>query len=131
MFEPQKEENIWGELKMQGSWASDSDTYAYELQMRDALLNQHIPGISYRTYGDDELDRFFNTMEAAGLNVLDLRRRMNMTVEEQNSRFVESTKKQSKKLEAAILQRITKLNGDPKFKKTIERAEKALAEDAY
>ena len=131
MFEPQKEENVWGDLKMQGSWASDSDTYAYELQMRDALLNQHIPGISYRTYGDDELDRFFNTMEAAGLNVLDLRRRMNMTVEEQNSRFVESTKKQSKKLEAAILQRITKLNGDPKFKKTIERAEKALAEDAY
>jgi len=36
--------------------------------------------------------------------------------------------KQNKKTEAALLQRITKLNNNPKFKKLVTKAEKAINE---
>ena len=41
--------------------------------------------------------------------------------------YIASAKrKENKKLESAILQRITKLNGDPSFKKLATKAENAL-----
>ena len=36
------------------------------------------------------------------------------------------TKKENKKIESALLQRITKLNNSPKFKKIVGKAENAL-----
>ena len=131
MFEPQKKDDFIDKMRFKGSWASDTDNYVYDLQMREALLEQPIPGLGYKTYGDEELNSFFNDMESVGLNALELRRKMNMTPEQNVDRTVQRTKKQTKKLESAIIQRITKLNGDPKFKKTIEKAEKAIARESY
>ena len=130
MFEPQKKQNdFWDDLRFQGSFASKTDNYIYDLQVREKLMEQTIPGQRYVTYGDSELNDFFTAMESAGLNVLDLRRRLNMTDADIRSRTDKLTTKATKKLENAILQRITKLNDDPKFKKTIAKAEKAINEE--
>lgn len=131
MFEPEKhEDDFWDENMFHGSWASKTDNEIYDIQLREAMMNRPIPGSVYKTYGDEELNSFFNDLEKAGLNVLELRRLMNMTEADDASKNAERVKKETKKLENAILQRITKLNGDPKFKKTIEKAEKAIAADS-
>ena len=49
-----------------------------------------------------------------------------MSYEQQQSEIAKKSVKETKKIEKAILQRVTKLNGDPKFKKIIAKAEKAI-----
>ena len=85
--------------------------------------------ISYITNADKELQTFFRTMEDNGVNVIELRRRMNMSNDTLNTQESNKTKKENKKIESALIQRITKLNGDPKFKKIVSKAEKSINED--
>ena len=90
-------------------------------------MKLHIPSQRFRTYGDVQLDEFFRTAEMNGINVIELRRKMNMTESGVDSKQeVKEKVKQNKKMEAQILQRLEKLNNDPKFKKLVEKSEKAL-----
>ena len=80
------------------------------------------------TYGDIELNSFFQIAERNGINVIELRQKMEIsdnTTLRESVELRESTK-ESKKLERDIIQRITKLNNDPKFKKLVDKSERAL-----
>lgn len=121
-----KEEDFWDKLYFDGSWASKSNTYVYDLVVAEEMLKLNPPGESYQTYGDKQLKEFFKILESNGVNTVELRRRMNCTNSDLNKEENKRTKKQNAKIEAALIQRLEKLNGDPKFKKLISKAEKEL-----
>lgn len=130
MFEPKKEEkDIWDDLYFDGSWNNKNDLFLYDMAIREEMLKQHPAGESYITNADRELQAFFRTMEDNGVNVIELRRHMNMSNDTLNTQESKKTKKENKKIESALIQRITKLNGDPKFKKIVSKAEKSINED--
>lgn len=128
MFSGDKpEKDFWDDLFFDGSWANDDQVYLYELASREELMKLHIPSQRFKTYGDVQLDEFFRTAEMNGINVIELRRKMNMAESGVDSKQeVKEKVKQNKKMEAQILQRLEKLNNDPKFKKLVEKSEKAL-----
>lgn len=129
MFDVEKPgKDFWEDLRFTGSWASDEDVFLYDLVVREELLKQHPVNQRYFTYGDQELANFFNVLEKHGVNVVDLRRQMNIGGEGTvtDAATTAAKRKENKKLESAILQRITKLNGDPSFKKLATKAENAL-----
>lgn len=109
-----------------GSWTDEDSLWLYDLAVRDELMKQHIPGEPYMTYADRELNNFFKVLEDSGLNVLEIRQRMNQTDAAIDAERKRREEKESKKIEAAIIQRITKLNNDPKFRKTVAKAEEEL-----
>jgi len=127
MFDVDEPEKNWlDEIPFEGSWASDIDVYLYELMLREEMLKRHPEREKYLTYADKELAQFFRVLEENGVNVVELRRRMECTDEDVRRQINSRTKKDNKKLESAILQRITKLNQSDKFKKLVAKAEEAL-----
>lgn len=129
MFDFDKpEKDFWENLRFDGSWANDDDVFLYNLAVREELLKQHPTNQRYLTYSDQELDKFFATLEEAGINTLELRRSMNIigTDGVETSASVAAKRKENKKLESMVLQRITKLNQSPKFKKLVSKAERDL-----
>ncbi len=130
MFEPhKKEKDFWDDLYFDGSWTNENDLFLYDMAVREKMLSQHPAGESYITNADKELQDFFRTLEDNGVNVIELRRRMNMSNEAIQNEEAKKTKKENKKIESALIQRISKLNGDPKFKKLVAKAEKAISRD--
>lgn len=129
MFEPpKKEKDIWDDLRFDGSWADDDAVFLYDIAVREELMNQRVPGNAYVTYGDRELNNFFKVLEENGVNVIELRRKMNMSSDEMKAAETKKEKKENRKIESAILQRISKLNQSPKFKKMAAKAEKEINE---
>lgn len=127
MFEPvKKEKDFWDDLYFDGSWTNKNDLFLYDMAIRDKMLDQHPVGERYLTNQDKELQMFFRTMEDNGINVVELRRRMNMADEDLKRAEAKKVNKNNKKIESALIQRIEKLNGDPKFKKLVTKAEKAI-----
>ena len=127
MFEPEKKEkDFWDDLYFDGSWTNKNDLFLYDMAVRDKMLDQHPVGERYLTNQDKELQTFFRTMEENGINVVELRRRMNMADEDLRKEEAKKVAKDNKKIESALIQRIEKLNGDPKFKKLVTKAEKAI-----
>lgn len=124
-----KLKDFWAGKEFHGSWANKDDVLLYDLAIREALLQEKPEGQRYYSYADQELSQFFKALEDHGINTLDLRRRMNLngadsSVHDDISKA--GRRKENKKMEAAILQRISKLNNDSKFKKLISKAEKDL-----
>ena len=116
-------------MRFDGSRASDSDVFVYDLALREKMMDQVPPNERYLTYGDKELESFFRTLEDNGVSTIELRRRMsNTAVDKVKAREV---RRESKKIEASIMQRIRKLNTSAKFKKIAAKAEEALTKYKY
>lgn len=129
MFDTSKPpKDFWDDLHFDGSWANEADVFIYNLVTMEELMKQHPPKSKYLTYADHQLNQFFQAAERNGINMLEIRRLMEMPANGSVSSKMEVDEmvKENKKLEGAIIQRITKLNNDPKFKKLVDKAEKAL-----
>lgn len=126
LFEPVKEtKSFWDDMKFNGSWASDSDAFLYDIALNERMMEERPPNERYLTYGDKALDKFFRTLEDNGVSTIDLRRRMgNVTSNKIKEKI---TKKENRRREASIIQRIEKLNKSSKFKKIANKAEEALS----
>lgn len=118
--------DIWDDLYFDGSWANENDLFIYDLAVREELLRQHPPKQHYLTFGDEELARFFKILEDNGINTIDLRRKMDCPEGGVAKLEEKHTKKENKKIESAVIQRITELNDNPKFKKIVAKAEESL-----
>ena len=129
LFErPEKTHDIWDEFVYHGSWADEAKTELFDIAIDEELRDLHPLGDRYMTYRDKELMEFFHALEEMGdINVAELRRRMNATEQDLNHGTEKQTARNNKKAESALLQRIIKLNNNPKFKKLIGKAEKALS----
>lgn len=127
MFDIEREEkDPIDDLRYEGSWTDKTSLFLYEFMLREELLKQRPIKERYMTYSDIELNNFFKILEANGVNVTDLRRKMNCTQEEIQKHEEQKKKKSNKKLEAALVKRIEDLNNDPKFKKLVAKAEDDL-----
>lgn len=128
LFEPEKQEkSMFDDLKFNGSWGNKDDVALYELTVNEEILQQRPMKEKYLTYADMELKKFFNILEDNGVSTIDLRRKMDVTEDDHSKKKEKAVKKENKKLESAIIQRISKLNKSPKFKKIVEKAEDALS----
>ena len=121
-----KKPSLWDEHPMEGSWSNKADVELYEMQMHEAMMEQNPPDERYMTYGDKELQKFYRTLEENGVNIIDLRRKIDGDVEAITKDKLATRRKENKKIESALIQRITKLNRSKKFKKLAARAEAAL-----
>ena len=122
-----KEKDFWDDLFFDGSWANESDVFLYDFAIRQKLLTLHPPKERYLTYADRELNEFFKIAEKNGINVIELRRRMEISQDGVLSNAEAKEKiKENKKLEAKIMDRLSKLNKNPKFKKLVNKSEDAL-----
>ncbi|MCM1439693.1 MAG: hypothetical protein NC131_10930 [Roseburia sp.] len=119
----------WDKLRFQGSWADDTAVFLNDLAAREALLLERSDSEGgFATYADIELNRFFEECEKAGINVLELRRKMNCAQEDIKRANDKRSRKANRKIEAALVRRLSKMNHDPKFKKLIAKAEKEANE---
>lgn len=127
LFQVEKEKaTIWDKHPMRGSWSNDDDVRMYELEIQEAMMEEHPEDERYMTYGDKELQKFFRISEEHGVNIIDLRRKIDGTDDEISKKKLELSRKENKKIESALIQRITKLNQSKKFKKLTAKAESAL-----
>lgn len=133
LFNTQKPKpSIFDRYRFQGSWASKTDVFLNDLALREALLEERSDAADgYATYGDIEKNRFFEQCEQAGMNVMELRRRMNCMTEDIQRKNTKQSRKANRKIEAALVRRLSKMNHDPKFKKLIAKAEKEANEQYY
>jgi hypothetical protein len=127
MFEPIKApKSFFDDIKFDGSWTDEDALFLYDIALREEMLKQHPSRSKYMTFADQELQQFFKLLEDNGVNTLNLRRKMDAPADGAQSIEEKATKKENKKIESAIIQRITKLNSNPKFKKIVAKAENAL-----
>jgi hypothetical protein len=123
---PKKKESELEKVNFTGNWANDDDVELFELQMYAAWLRDKSPNNKYRTNGDDVTDIFFKDMETSGINTIKIKRTMGLDPDSVKESSIINKTKHNKELEAKIVQRITKLNGDVKFKKLVKKAEKSI-----
>jgi hypothetical protein len=129
LFEPIKpEKSFWERFRYNGSWTDDTAMELYNLYVREELANEKSPNERYLTYGDKDLEYFFKVLEKNKINTIELRRRINGNnsldfVSEKKQR---EEKKENKKIESSLIQRISQLNKNGKFKKIIKKAEEAI-----
>ena len=118
----EKEKDFWERFPFKGSWSSKKDIFLYTLAT-DIKSYDEISNERYVTLGDRQREVVFRALEDAGMNTIDLRRRLSIDT----SQSVEkASKKENKKMEAAIIARIEKLNASKRFKKIAKKAEEAL-----
>ena len=110
----------------EGSWANDDHVRLLGIATNEDHMAEAVPGVSYLTNNDQHLQQFFKSMENHGVNTLDLRRRIGNDPDDYVKKHQEATKKDNKKLETRIVDRIKKLSEDPKFAKLVKKSEKAL-----
>ena len=130
MFEaPKKIKDPFDDIRFDGDWTNKNDVFLYDIAMREKELEQYVPGNSSMTYGDAEIADLFQMMSEEGMNVVDLRRRMNISSGLDEKSVIRKQKKRNKRTESLLLQRIVKLNRNPKFKKLISKAEDEMAKE--
>lgn len=118
--------DIFDNMRYGGSWANDETVSLYDFAMREEILKQPVNGNTYVTYGDKELAQFFKILESNHVNTVELRRKMNCTIDQMSRAETKRTAKENKKSEAKILARIMRANNDPAFKKLVMKAEEKL-----
>lgn len=127
MFDiPKEPKDAWDDLYFNGSWTDDAALELYDINVRERLMQERPIRERYSTFADKDLDKFFKTLEAAGINTIDLRRRMQVSDSATAEAISEKERKQKKKTEEELLKHITELNNSSKFKKIVHKAEKAL-----
>jgi hypothetical protein len=123
--EKKKESNL-DKVRFNGDWTKDDDVELYELQLLGAWLDDRSQENKFKLNSDIMLDNFFKDMENQGMNVIKLRRAMGHDDDSLTNETKLRKIKTNKKLEAAIIQRITKLNNNDKFKKLVKKVEKGI-----
>lgn len=118
-----REMDFWEKFPFTGKWTSKNDAYLYNLATEAAMLNETPPRERYLTYADKNMDSVFRAMEDQGVSTIELRRRLSADTTKTKEKV---KKKENKKLEAAIINRIEKLNVSREFKKLAKKAEEAL-----
>jgi predicted xylose isomerase-like sugar epimerase len=92
------------------------------------MLSDHPDNERYLTYGDKELQDFYNTLEENGVNTVEIRRRISGDQSTYDVQKQKANRKENKRIESALVNRINNLSKNDKFKKLVSKAEKKLEE---
>lgn len=129
IFDPgEPVKSVFDDVHFNGSWTDKHAVALYDLIMDEKLLGEPLPTKRGVTHADAARKDFWNIMEANGMNVQYLRQKMNMTDTTENKKTAKREKKDNRKKEAELFQRVTKLNKDKGFKKIVSKAEDALSD---
>lgn len=128
IFKKESNKTIFDDVPFDGSWADKDAVELYNLVLNESLKSEKPENEQYLTYADRELQEFYNILEKNGLNTIELRRRINGDVNKYDVKKQKANKKENRRIENALLNRINKLSKDPKFKKLVNKAEKKLSD---
>ena len=127
LFEPEKsQKSFFDKVYFDGSWADDTQVHLYDLALRNEMLQQRPIDQRYLTYGDLNIEKFFKILENNDVSTIELRKKMGTVADTVDTKKIKVTKKENKKKENMLLQRISELNKSKEFKKIVSKAEKAL-----
>lgn len=127
-FRDTKRSSFYEEHPYDASWQNDETMRLYELAMEEERMNERLPTDNYLTYADFEMQNFYRTLENQGVSTVELRRRIGGDQEQYLEKRKKASRRENKKVERALLQRIEQLSNNPKFKKLVSKSEKALEE---
>ena len=129
LFEPEKvAKPFFDSVPFDGSWANDHQVHLYDLALRNELFNQRPSDQRYLTYGEINIEKFFKILEDNDVSTIELRKKMGTVADTTDVKVAESKKKENRKKENMLLQRITELNKSKDFKKIVNKAERALSD---
>lgn len=120
--------SIYDNVRFDGSWSNDDAVEIYDLAISEEILSDHPDNERYLTYGDKELQGFYQTLERNGMNTVELRRRISGDQSTYNVEKQKANKKENKRIESSLINRINNLSKNEKFKKLVTKAEKKLEE---
>ena len=121
----EEEETFYDKLKFKGSWSNKYDKKLHDVYEKIKLLDEPTHSYRYRTYAEESFNKYCESMERNGFSTIEYRQRLSIPMEQE---IVQTNKlKTNRKTEARIIDRVMKLNNNPKFKKLIDKAEHALS----
>jgi hypothetical protein len=120
--------SIYDDIRFNGSWANKDAVDIYNLTISEEMLSDHPDNERYLTYGDKELQDFYNTLEENGVNTVEIRRRISGDQSTYDVQKQKANRKENKRIESALVNRINNLSKNDKFKKLVSKAEKKLEE---
>lgn len=126
VFDASKRKTVWDQVPYAGSWQDDEEVELYELAVSEELMREPIPGGGGITAADRENQIFYRTMESMGISTVDWRRDSTQGGGTYLQEKARRSRKQNRKLERKIINRLGEMQVDPKFKKLIKRSEKSL-----
>lgn len=132
LFDLSNHKDDFDDFTMRGSLASNANDELFSMMMTEKFMNMPADSSGYggNTIGDVELQKFFEVIDKNPIfNSQAIRRSMNASPEQLSKEYGKRTRKENAKLEKRILDRIIKLNNNPKFKKKTTRTEQRLAKD--
>lgn len=117
----EKDKDIYDKVKFKGSWKNEIDAWLYDMRLEEAKMDESTG--KYTTRADIFITRFFDELAKNGIDSIEMRKGMKI---QHDFHKKEISKKELKKSEKEILERIIKLNEDKKFIKLSQKAEDRL-----
>lgn len=133
-FEPEEKlPNPVDKIRYGGSLRDTDSFELYKIQLENAILDSNVGQNSYQTNQSVRNRQMFDQMEKAGINVVELRRTMNVPggiSSDQDNYFLEKRLLDDNiRLETSMVSRILGMNDEPKFLKIVNKAEREAAEE--
>lgn len=125
-----RHKDFYDDIRIKGSWRKKHNLEQLLWRLDDAYMDDYKIKHGCKINNKEEyIKDFYQEMSKYGIDSVELRRNINLNITESN----DSNKKENKKKEKEILQRIIKMNNDKDFIKQIKKAEdeinKAFPED--
>ena len=127
MFDINESRIDYSKFRYTGSLRDKAGLKLFNMRMDLARDEMRIPGSSYMTYGDKDRAELYKDFENKGGNSLILRRSLD-GFETHAQVDAKQQKEKNRKMEGRVVDRLIKLNDNPKFKKLTSKAEKDLNE---
>lgn len=128
IFKKESDKTIFDDIHFDGSWSDEDAVKLYNLVLNESIMSEKSSNDQYLTNSDRGLQEFYNVLEKNGMNTIEIRRRINGDVNKYNVKKQKANRKENRRIENALLNRINKLSKDPKFKKLVNKAEKKLSD---
>jgi hypothetical protein len=126
IFKKITNKSVYDEVRFDGSWSNNDAAEIYDLAISEEIMCEYPNNERYMTNGDRELQGFYQTLEKHGLNTVEIRRRISGDTASYDVQKQKANKKENKRIESALVNRINNLSKNEKFKKLVVKAEKKL-----
>lgn len=120
-----KNKEFYNDIRIEGSWRKKQNVEQLLWRLNDAHMNDYkINKYGYKTNNKEAyLRNFYDEMSKYGIDSVELRKNINL-----NTYEPDDSKKENKRKEKEILQRIIEMNNDKEFIKQIKKVEDKVNE---
>lgn len=122
---------LFDDIMFHGSWESDIDVRLYDIAVTDMMNDTPIMGERNLTYNDVIERKFYKTLSDHGINDIKIKRNVEGSGADETKRKKKQVLRENKIREEKFINRVTNLQGNPKFIKLIKKAKKDIETHRY